>query len=245
MTEISYAGAAVDVRDDLLEAHRRQWQRLAAPGAWWSGPERVAIAAEVRNAAQCLLCRERKAALSPNAASGEHDAIGGLPDAAVEVIHRVTTDPGRLSRTWFEKTLANGLSEERYVELIGVLVTVYSIDSFCRGIGVPPHPLPSPLAGEPSQYRPASAEHEVGWVAMIPAAAANGAEADLWQRGRTGNVIRALSLVPDEVRALKDLSAAHYLSPEEMMDLTRGRTLDRRQIELVAGRVSALRECFY
>jgi hypothetical protein len=80
---------------------------------------------------------------------------------------------------------------------------------------------------------------------MIPAREATGAEADLWSRGRTGNVIRALSLVPDEVRGLKDLSAAHYMTPEEMIDLGAGRTLDRAQIELVAGRVSALRECFY
>ena len=57
--------------------------------------------------------------------------------------------------------------------------------------------------------------------------------------------IRALSLVPDEVRQLRQLGAAHYLSEEEMIDLTAGRTLDRRQIELVAGRVSARRECFY
>jgi hypothetical protein len=30
-----------------------------------------------------------------------------------------------------------------------------------------------------------------------------------------------------------------------MTDLTRGRSIDRTQMELIAGRVSALRECFY
>ena len=81
---------------------------------------------------------------------------------------------------------------------------------------------------------------------MIPASGARGDEADLWTRGRTGNVIRALSLVPDEVRGLKDLSATHYLTMDEMMDLRRGKgSLDRPQIELIAGRVSALNECFY
>ncbi len=58
-------------------------------------------------------------------------------------------------------------------------------------------------------------------------------------------MIRALSLVPDAVRQLQDLSAAHYLRPAEMIDLTRGRSIDRAQMELVAGRVSALSECFY
>jgi hypothetical protein len=74
---------------------------------------------------------------------------------------------------------------------------------------------------------------------------ARGAEADLYDGKPTGNVMTALSLVPDEVRTLKDLSAAHYLSPEKMIDLGAGRSLDRAQIELIAARVSVLNECFY
>jgi hypothetical protein len=245
MSDLSYADAPVPVRDDLPAAHQRQWQRLAEPGAWWTGAERVAIAAEVRNVANCPLCRERKAAPAPPAVDGQHAALGALSDAAVDVIHRVVSEPGRLSSSWFEKTCPAGLSDGQYVELIGVVVTVVSIDSFCRGIGVPLHPLPEPVPGEPSRYRPPAARLEGAWVPMIPVGNATGEESDLWTRGRTGNVIRALSLVPDEVRGLKDLSEAHYLSPEQMMDLRRGRTLDREQIELVAGRVSALRECFY
>jgi len=244
MSEISYDSAPVPVREDLPAAHRRAWRRLAEPGTWWTGAERVAIAAEVRNARRCRLCAERKQALSPDAVSGEHDSAGALP-AAVEVAHRVTVDNGRLSRTWFEKTLATGLDDARYVEIIGVVITVVSIDSFCRGIGVPPHALPEPLAGEPSRRRPPGAQPEAAWVPMISFLRAKGAEADLYGGKPTGNVIRALSLVPDEVRGLNDLSAAHYLTPEQMMDLTAGRSLDRAQIELIAGRVSALNECFY
>ena len=58
-------------------------------------------------------------------------------------------------------------------------------------------------------------------------------------------VIRALSLVPAEVRAWSELSAAQYLSPEQMRSFDSIRAIDRSQIELVAGRVSALNECFY
>ena len=126
-----------------------------------------------------------------------------------------------------------------------MLVTVISIDAFCRGIGVPLHPLPEPRAGEPARLRPAAARDEGAWVPMLPPDAATGDLADLWRRGRSANVIRALSLVPDEVRGLRELSSAHYLGFEEMMDLRAGKALDRLQIELVAGRVSALRECFY
>jgi hypothetical protein len=245
MSEISYDSAPVRVRPDLPAAHRRAWRRLAEPGNWWTGAERVAIAAETRNAHRCQLCAERREALSPNTLSGEHDSVSPLPAAALEVIHRVTLDHGRLSRAWFEKTLATGLNDAHYVEIIGVVVTLVSIDSFCRGLGLPPHPLPEPVPGEPSRYRPAGALAEDAWVPMISFPRARGDEADLYDGKRTGNVIRALSLVPNAVRTLKDLSAAHYLSPEKMVDLTAGRSLDRSQMELIAGRVSALNECFY
>ena len=73
-------------------------------------------------------------------------------------------------------------------------------------------------------------------------------EADLFAGmppGAAPNVIRALSLVPDEVRAWVDVSGAQYLSMEEMRSFESTRALDRAQIELIAGRVSALNECFY
>jgi hypothetical protein len=247
MIEISYAQAPVSVREDLPAAHRRAWQRLAQAGNWWTGAERVAIAAEVRNAWQCALCKERKAALSPQAISGEHKRISTLPEAAIDIIHRVVTDPGRLSKAWFDKTMASGkVTDVQYVEIIEVVVAVVSIDSFCYGLGVPLHPLPEPLPGEPSRYRPVTAQIESAWVPMIPNGQATGAEADLYgPSGQTGNVIRALSLVPDAVRQLKDLSAAHYLALEQVMDFTKGRSLERAQMELIAGRISALRECFY
>jgi hypothetical protein len=67
----------------------------------------------------------------------------------VDAIHRVVTDPGRLSRKWCNATLAAGLSAEQYVEIIGTLVAMASIDSFCRGIGVPLHPRPVPYRKTP------------------------------------------------------------------------------------------------
>lgn len=242
---IGYATADVPVRDDLVAAHAHAWERLAAPGTWWSGAERVAIAREVRAAGRCALCRARAAALSPNAVPGRHDTDSTLPDAAVEAVHRITTDPARLSQEWYERVRAAGLSDGHYVELLGVLVTVASVDAFCRGIGVPPHPLPAPRPGEPSRYRPAQARDEGAWVPMIAARDAVGAEEGLFGGGQTGNVIRAMSLVPDEVRQLRALGAAHYLTERQMMDPATGRSISRAQMELVAGRVSALRECFY
>jgi hypothetical protein len=59
-------------------------------------------------------------------------------------------------------------------------------------------------------------------------------------------VARALSLVPDAVRELRELSEVHYLPLDDVIDpRARRAELTRAQMELVAGRVSALNRCFY
>ena len=56
------------------------------------------------------------------------------------------------------------------------------------------------------------------------------------------NIHRALGLVPAEVRAFFDLDVELYLTDQEIRDFDREpRALDHAQIELLAGRVSALR----
>ena len=209
----------------------------------------MAIVEEVRRAPTCALCAERKAALSPFAVDGEHDHAGSrvLADAAIDAVHRLVTDAPRLSRSWVEKLAAQGISDGHYVELLGVVVAVISIDSFHRGLSQPLEPLPTPEEGTPSGYRPAGLEHDTAWVAMIANGKTAESEADLFPGSRTGNVVRAMSLVPDAVRTLLTLSAAQYVPMWAVAAPTwsEGRALDRSQIELLAGRVSALNECFY
>jgi hypothetical protein len=245
---LDFSRVSISVRADVVEAHEVIWARIARPGTWWTGVERVAIAAEVRAARDCALCAQRRRAISPNAMDGAHDrpveAGESLSGSAVDAVHRITTDAGRLSRAWVEKLEADGLSDAHYVELLGIVVAITSIDFVCRGLGVPLHPLPDAEPGAPTRNRPAAALHEGAFVPMLPAAAAVGAESDLWGR-QTGNVIRAMSLVPDAVRDLQTLSAAHYLPEHDFTDVRAGRTLSRPQMELIAGRVSALNECFY
>jgi hypothetical protein len=244
MPPFDYAGLALPIPDAMRAAHRGAWERLASPGAWWTGAEKVAIAAEARAARTCALCSERKAALSPNAVAGEHAASALLPAAAVEAAHRIASDPGRLSRGWYEKTLASGLSDAHYVELLGVVVVVANLDALHRGLGVAPEPLPEPRAGEPSRARPPAVQGEpwVPWLQLDTPEAR-----DLYEgRPRVPNVARALSLVPDAVRQLNELSVVHYLPIDDVMNpKARMPHLSRAQMELVAGRVSARNECFY
>jgi hypothetical protein len=244
MPPFEYAALALPIPETMRAAQRRAWERLAAPGAWWTGAERVAIAAEARAARACALCRERKAALSPAALAGEHAATTLLPAAAVDAVHRIATDPGRLTRAWYEKLLAAGLSDARYVELLGIVSTVVNLDAIHRALGVAPEPLPAPRAGEPSRERPPAAL-EGAWVPLLAPGSREARE--LFEgRPRVPNVARALSLVPDAVRELRELSEAHYLRIDDVIDpRARSRALTRAQMELVAGRVSALNQCFY
>ena len=247
MAQVSYESAPVSVRDDLVQAHEQVWTKLAEPGTWWTGAERIAIAAETRNARQCQLCEERKATLSPLAVQGQHDSDNILPEVVIDVVHRMTTDPGRLSKEWYEKLEDSNLADTHYVEALGIVARTVSVDAFCRGIGAPLHPLPEPVAGEPTQYRPAAAKLEGAWVAMIPNGAAE-PDGELYERQYYPGVCRALSLVPDEVRtSIHVLVPAQYMEGYKVPDLARdpGRAISRTQMELLASRVSALSECFY
>ena len=251
-----YAAQLEDpVRADLVESHRRSWARLAGFGTWWTGPERIAIAAASRAAVDCAFCRERKKALSPISVTGAHAGVSGggseglIPEAAIDAVHRIVTDASRLSGTWVEGLAEQGVSDAHYVELLSVVVSVRSIDAFHRAMGLPLEPLPEPTPGscEPTRRRPPTAEKTDAFVAMLPSRKPPGEDADLFP-GPAPYVIRAMSLVPDAVRWLKDLSGAHYLSMEagQMFDFANGRgPLSRAQTELIAGRVSAVNECFY
>lgn len=243
MSELSYESAPFAVREDLTAAHQRAWRRLSHPGTWWTGHQRVAIAAETRKAKVCSLCRWRKAAVSPLAIKGEHDTLSALSKPVVEVIHRIATDPGRLTQSWYHQVIANGISDSAYVEIVSVVATVVLLDTFARGLGIPAPALPHPIDGEPSHERPASAKLDVAWVPMI---GVEGPEADLYGGGSLiPNIGRALSLVPAEARGFFDLSSTHYFSLDDLMDVTKGRAISRSQIELIAARVSALNSCFY
>lgn len=243
MTAFAYESHPDPIRSDLANAYRRAWDHVAGAGTWLTGAERVAVAEETRRARSCPLCRERKAALSPLSVQGEHAHGGVLSAPLVDAVHRVTTDAARLSGSGYRSLLADGLTPEVYVEALGVAVIVISIDRFHHALGLPLEPLPTPRPGEPSRERPARLVEGEAWVPMQDGRAL-ARELGL-PLPMAPYVLRALSLVPAEVRAWAGVSQAQYLSPERMMRFERFRALDRAQIELVAARVSALNECFY
>lgn len=248
MTEpyVDYAGAGVPVRGDLRETHLAMLEYFRKPGSWFSGAQRLAIAAESRHAHSCPLCLERKASLSPEHPKGHHSRASDLPEDLVEIVHRIRLDPQRLSREWFDRVMSAGLEEGPYVEMVGIAAFTAGIDFFCRALGVEPFDLPAPLPGEPSGYRPPGARAGTAWVSVLAPEDATGDEAGLYDsEGFVPNIARALSIVPDHVRILQLESASHYVSMADIPDPMVRRSLDRLQMELVAARVSAMNECFY
>jgi len=241
------------IRDNLATAQAQAWERLAAPGTWWTGAERIAIAAETRHAGNCALCTQRAAALSPLAVAGAHDRLAGsLPEAAIEAIHRIRTDSGRLGETWFRRLREAGMSEEAYVELVSVVAVVTAIDTFRHAAGLQQLPLPTPIDGAPARYRPRNARPGLCWVATLAPEDVTLDDPDLYRehpgpRERYGaNIQRALSLVPHSMMHWWDLLEAMYQTSREMRDFAcEYRAVTHAQIELLAARVSALNRCEY
>jgi hypothetical protein len=252
MSELDYTGAGYPVRSDLQQVHRDVLQQIAAPGTWWSGEDRLRIAEEARAARDCALCAERKSALSPASVDGQHDGPGLLGAEAIDTIHRIVTDPGRLTRSFVEQRTGGGesLDVEHYVELISVTVVLNALDVFARAIGVSAAELPASQPGEPSRARPVSARVLDAWVPQVPAGEEGGED---WRalyetREFVPQIGRALSLVPAEVEQLQQLAQPHYMALDNVGDPAYsepGRKLDRLQTELIASRVSAINECFY
>lgn len=235
----------LSVRSDLVGAHDRAWAAIAAPGTWLTGERRVAVAAEIRRARTCAQCARIKAALSPNI-PGEHETTRKLGAAEVELIHRVVADPGRLSEKWSHEVLARGVSEGEYVEIVGLAAMVMMMDTFTRAIGAAERPLPTPVAGEPTRYRPSGARKKAAWLPLVEPEDATEADGTLYPSPKAGYIYRGLSLVPQSLRDYWALANCHYMPGEHVYRFdTSIRAITRPQVEVIAARVSAMHLCAY
>ncbi len=243
---IDYPDSKYPVREDLLAAHQRCWERLRRAGTWWTGQERLAIAAETRRAAGCALCATRAAALSPNVVGGEHEATGQLSRELTDLVHRIRMDSGRLTYSWFQSVVPALVSEERYVELVAIVANMATVDTFAQALGLPLRPLPEAEAGKPARVRPASAKPGLAWVATIAPEDRTAAEPDIYAAKTGAYIHRALSLVPHEVVGFFDLDDVHYLPDAQLRQFhEEPRDISHAQIELLAARMSALNQCVY
>ncbi|MFT4820482.1 MAG: hypothetical protein ACJAXW_003513 [Candidatus Azotimanducaceae bacterium] len=226
---------SLPIRDNVRQSHQAALDQIASPGTWFTAAERLAILSEARRAKQCSLCAKRKQAISPYIVDGHHESVTNLSTDAIEVIHRVITDSGRLTERWFIDMTSRDLTAEKYIEIIGVVATSIIIDSYSVALDCELAAPGQPAPGEPSKQN----NHQVfdggAWVPMLDAPQ---------QASETGlptqpNIGRAMGLVPSAIALFFPVMRSHY----SLSDIELG--ISREQIELLASRVSSHNQCFY
>lgn len=224
MTVFDYALHGHDVPEAIVQAHRAAWARIATPGSWWTGLQRVEAA---RLAREARLQRNDPPWLREEIpASSEF-----LPERAADMVRRIAADVHSIDREWAQACIED-FGDAAYVELCAVTVCVTAIDAFAEALGVPLEDLPQALPGEPDRVRPDGTADVGAFVPLLDPFAGP-------------NVGRALSLAPADNGAFFGLVGSMYALGDFQEMVWTGRPMSRPQVELVAARVSAINECFY
>lgn len=230
-----YNDVALPLSTKIRSAHNEGWQVISESGAFWTGRERVAMVIEARAAQECTLCRERLSALSPYAIQGRHDSVTDLPTGLIELIHRLITDPQRITKRLFDETIDSGISAAEYVEAISVVCSSVIVDSTHKALDIDCPHLPDGSTEPPRKQQAEETVDAGAWVRLPPA------DGSMTPLGipRVANIVRSMGLVPAAVDLFFRVFRAHYL----LLDIPL--KIQRAQAEFIAARVSALNECFY
>ncbi len=220
------------IRADLLAAQVAAWRHVTSPGASWTGAERAAMA-EVALAA--LDDTDPLAPwVSPTSVGRTMPGAEILPAVVVDAVYRMARHASSLTEGWYQTQLDGGIDAVAYVEVVGVVSAVAAVAGFHRAAGFDRPPLPEPTPGAPHGRHPQVERATLNWVPVaVPA-------------DERAAVVQGLSAAPAEWVNVARLAAVQYIPVDEMGELawTRG-TLSRGEMELVAARLSAHRECFY
>lgn len=209
------------VRDDLVAAHSASLAHVAAPGARLTGTRRVQIAEVARDA---------YLAVEPSP-----PWVRPFGDPVLDVAYRLARHAGTITEQWYEQTITDGLHPLEFVEIVSVVIATVAPIAFARAAGLPLPAVPPAIDGEPTGREAVElAPAKLNWVPVA-------APAD-----QVASVVQAFSALPDEWDNLWRLAGAQYMSDRQMDDPLWNRgTLSRPQMELVAGRLSLIRECFF
>lgn len=223
----------VTVRDDLAEAHRLAWEHLAAPGSWWSAAARIELAG---TALMAIADPDPLPPWIPVTSAGRLESDLIAPTLAHDVAYRLARHAGTMTIDMY-RAAVDELGELPYVELCAIVSTVAAVAHFCRNVGRPVPPFPAPIDGQPTGERPDRlAQPQYNWVPVAEPA------------DEVAAVVQAYTAVPGEHRNTWRMADAQYMPPHEMVDPDWSRRpggLSRAQMELVAARLTRLRDCFY
>lgn len=236
-----YADSPYPIKEEIVALHNAELQSIAQTGMWLTGKERTATAQYARFA-------RLEAKLQEGNGTAREPDSKLLSSTLRRVISKVATAPQSIDLGFFKESLASGIREEEYVEAIGIVSRVVNLDIFARGLGIPMRVLHEPSSGVPKLKRPASAIAEGAWVATVPSDTGKDTLGrELYGGGPQPFIYRALSLAPGEAKRVIVGGNAQYLPLDKFMDFNYSHhpALTRSQLEIVAGRVSVLNQCFY
>ncbi len=206
------------VDDRLAATIDRAWSHIASPGSFFTGMERVEIAA---------LARARR--------HGHDRPDTTLSTTVVETVETMAADAHTITAEWVAGREAAGVSRTAYVELLSVTCFAVVADTFEFGIGASGlgdglRALPEAIPGGPTGTVDEEATIEGGWVPTVgPAFPPTG-----------------FSAIPAEHRFMHTLHRELYISVPKMFDLDLVRDgLARDQMELVAARTSLVNDCLF
>ena len=236
-----YDESRYEISENLEEVHDQHLHELGKPGTWGTGDQRLAIAGCARQAGI-------DAGLLEATESGFQSSGVGLSSVAKTVVNDLAVLPKDFDETSYRGAIKGGLTEEEFVEIVGIVARIVDLDVFARGIGVPLKPFPEAQSGEPSRKRPETATREQAWVPTVPNLPEGGDIAKaLYGEMPKPYIVRGLSLVPDEMKRHLELEQVQYMPLKHVRDFDHQHHagLNRVQVEVVAGRVSAINQCFY
>ena len=129
-------------------------------------------------------------------------------------------------------------------------LTVVGIDTFCRGIGMEPPELPEAQDGAPSRETVGEDQlnRDLAYVPTIDPFVDGPLQKEFFPGGppTAAHIRRALTYVPDTQRAFWQMANVLYMNGQQMRDFSNEyRAISHAQIELIAGRVSAINQCVY
>ena len=238
-----YSDSKYVIKEEIETVHEEHFLDFSSAGTWGNSEQRIAIASFAREAGiSAGLLAE-----TPGTLAKESNLK--LSKVVKLVVEKLAISPKDVLKDFFDEAINAGLSEEEYVEIVGIVSRVVDMDIFARGIDHPLIAFPEPGVGSPSKVRPETAKLELAWVSTIPNFPEGGLPAKqlFGEKPPKPYIVRGLSLVPDEVKRHMELENAQYQPLGNIMnfDLRHHKGLSRAQVEVVAGKVSALNECFY
>ncbi len=217
-----YGNSGFEVKNEIVNAHRKSWKALSGAGSFWSGKDRVQIAEQARAA------RLQRKELPFNRS---HPSCS-LPSAAIETAHTIAADAHKIDKSWAEAQTTQ-LGSGAYIEIASIVATIAAIDAFSEALGGDYEEFPRPLSGEPSGLQSQNVADIGAYVPMV----------DPWHGP---NVARAFSLVPAANQLFFSNVQQMYTSGGDgFSEIVWTGPLTRPQAELLAARVSSVNECFY